>query len=155
MSIGPVLFEIYCYAPDELGPFPCHKNVVSEFCLRNGKCPYASAIPTSLSVVALSDVGLFSLFVGKVVYWIDQIYCFLKWMILPRKFALNDLESVEDEINDPAFLTWAKLPNTEVYQFAQWLNKVHEDADEFKEEALDPDSEESKGQDLSAEQFLV
>jgi len=152
MSIGPVLFEIYCYAPDELGPFPCHKNVVSEFCLRNGKCPYASAIPTSLSVVALSDVGLFSLFVGKVVYWIDQLYYIIKWIILPRKFALNDLENIEDVVNDPAFLTWAKVPDIELYQFAQWLNQVHEDEAKFKEEALAPDSE---GKNLSAEQFLV
>lgn len=124
-----VMFVIDCYSEE---PFPCKRDGVSEFCLRNGRCPYACAIPSSIDKVAIYNISLAKVIWTKLLYRLDQMYCIVKWRLFPSTWK-SDIDDAELKAleNDPSFMTWAKVPNIEEFQFYQWLDKVHEDEKQY------------------------
>lgn len=140
--IGPVGFEVYCYAPPEIGVFPCKRGGMTEFCLRGGKCPYASAVPVSLMYIAKRDVSIVSLIRAKVWYWIDQIYHVIKWKLIPSS-AIKDLEDIDENLEkEPAFLTWATVDDIHWATFYQWLERVKAEEAKLLEEPIEGTSDE-------------
>jgi len=139
--IGPVVFEVYCYAPPELGVFPCKRNGMTEFCLRGGKCPFVSAVPVSLIYIAKRDVSIVSLIKEKVRYWVDQVYHIIKWKLIPRS-AIDDLEEIDEQLDkSPEFLTWATVQDIENFEFYRWLDRVLAAEYELREDAIEGTSD--------------
>ena len=139
--IGPVVFEVYCYAPPELGVFPCKREGMTEFCLRGGRCPYASAVPTSVGFVANREIGLADFVYQKIKYQFDQLYYVIKWKII-KGSALKDLEVIDEQLDKaPEFLTWATVEDVPSFQFYQWLERVKADEAKLSEGSIEGTSD--------------
>lgn len=132
-----IVFIVDCYSKT---PFPCGKDGVSEYCLRNGKCPYACAIPSEIDKVTLCNISLAGIAWAKIQYWIDQVYYIIKWNLFPGSWGSEiDPDELKALENDPSFMVWAKITEIEEYQFYQWLESVREEEKKYK---IDEDTEE-------------
>jgi hypothetical protein len=151
--VGKVVFEVYCYAPEEMGYHPCKQKRISEFCLRGGRCPYASAIPVKNDDI-LRDASIVKHVLLKLLYAFDLVYCVVKWRLFTKSTLKGLMDKIVDLENDPSFLTWAKVREGDKFQFYQWLLRANAgmlELDKDLEEGADSSDGEGEKLGLSDE----
>jgi hypothetical protein len=144
--VGKVVFEVYCYAPEEMGYHPCKQKRISEFCLRGGRCPYASAVAMDQELI-LRDASLIKHAWLKLLYAVDLVYCVIKWRLFTKATLKGLLDKIVEFENDPVFLTWAKVREGDKFQFYQWLIRANAgilELDKDLEEGADSSDDEGE-----------